>query len=153
MNGRARLNVIETGRDYGSIRSAESPANRPFHEGLKLGEVRLMACGCCGAGPWLPWAGACRYCLEDRDISWVCASGEATVTSYTTVHRQYVEQFSPPYVVALIELVEGPRIAGEVLGSCEGLAVGSMAQLVIASGSNGTRTPAILCSDSDLERS
>jgi uncharacterized OB-fold protein len=43
-------------------------------------------------------------------MEWVPASGRATVYSMTTVRVKAAPGFEPPYVVAIVELDEGPRM-------------------------------------------
>jgi uncharacterized protein len=47
-------------------------------------------------------------------VEWRQASGRGTVYSYTVVHRTPDPSFEPllPYIVALVELDEGPRMLG-----------------------------------------
>lgn len=52
------------------------------------------------------------------DLEWVEASGRGTVHSYTIIRRASDPAFAPlcPYVVALIDLEEGPRMMANILG-------------------------------------
>jgi hypothetical protein len=43
-------------------------------------------------------------------VEWVPAAGTGTVHAATTVHMQVLPELEPPYVVALVELDEGPRL-------------------------------------------
>jgi hypothetical protein len=48
------------------------------------------------------------------------ASGRGTVYSYTVIRQQYARPFRDwvPYVVALVDLEEGPRVMTNIVG-CE----------------------------------
>jgi len=49
-------------------------------------------------------------------VRWIRAIGTATVVSYVEFHRQYAKDFPVPYVVALVELTEGPRLLARLVG-------------------------------------
>ena len=53
----------------------------------------------------------------ERDPEWLEASGRATLYSYTVVHRSVHPQFAPvtPFVLAIVELEEGPRMASWIV--------------------------------------
>jgi uncharacterized protein len=92
--------------------------NRPFWDALRQRRFVVPRCNSCGDYNWVPYP-ACRTCLSE-DQSWVQVSGEATIYSYTVVHRgPGVFQDDVPYVVALAKLVERPRpmlVMGNVVG-------------------------------------
>lgn len=72
-------------------------------------------------GPLCP---ACR----SFDQTWLEASGCGTVYTYTVVHRAYVPSLALPYVVAVVELEEGPRLTSNLVDVdpgtvCVGMAV------------------------------
>jgi hypothetical protein len=52
------------------------------------------------------------------DHEWVEVSGRGTVFSFVVMHRVYHPAFAGkvPYVVAVIELEEGPRLLSNVVG-------------------------------------
>ena len=60
-------------------------------------------------------------------LQWVAASGAGEVTSFTVVRRAVSEAYRPevPYVVALVQLAEGPTMMSNVV-QCdpEAVAVG-----------------------------
>ena len=97
-----------------------TPMNAPFWEGLREREFRVPQCQKCGDFNWIPYP-ACRTCLSE-DQKWVVASGDASVWSYSVVHRgagAFGEEV--PYVVVLAKLVEEPRpcIVTATLVDCE----------------------------------
>jgi uncharacterized protein len=49
-------------------------------------------------------------------LEWVEASGRATVYAKTTVRIPVVEELTPPYVVAIVTLDEGPRLTTNLVG-------------------------------------
>ena len=84
--------------------------NRPFFEGAKQGELRLQRCGACGHH-WFPPSTSCPRCLSP-EFQWIRASGRGRVWSWIVMHQLYFTAFRTdlPYVVAFIELEEGPRL-------------------------------------------
>jgi uncharacterized OB-fold protein len=85
-----------------------SDLNRPFWDGVRAQEFRVPRCRDCGDYNWLPYP-ACRSCLSERQI-WTVVSGDATVFSFTVVHRgPGAFNADVPYVLALGQLIEAPR--------------------------------------------
>jgi len=82
---------------------------RPFWEGCRAGELRIPRCHC-GAFVWYPRP-RCPRCRSDQ-IGWVAVSGEATLFTWTTVHRSFVpgHQARLPYLTGLVELAEDPAV-------------------------------------------
>lgn len=80
------------------------------------GERRLLVqrCASCEAHQFYPRP----FCLrcQSRDVTWVTARGTGRVYSLTTVHVPVVKWLVPPYVVALVELDEGPRVLTNLVG-------------------------------------
>ena len=75
----------------------------------------LRRCDECTTAIWYPRA-HCPACGGQR-TSWVEASGNGTVYSFTVVHRSMVEGYRDalPYVIAYVELSEGPRVLTNVV--------------------------------------
>jgi uncharacterized OB-fold protein len=96
-----------------------SDANRPFWEGLQRREFLVPRCDNCGDFNWVPYP-ACRSCLSEAQ-TWTPVSGDATVYSFTVVHRGH-GQFNDeaPYAIVMAKLVEEPR-ACIVLGNTRGI--------------------------------
>jgi len=85
-----------------------SDLNRPFWDGLAAHELRVPRCLDCGDFNWVPYP-ACRTCLSERQ-EWTVVSGDATVFSFTVVHRgPGAFDADVPYVLALGQLREQPR--------------------------------------------
>jgi uncharacterized OB-fold protein len=80
----------------------------PFWEGLGRHQFLVPKCSNCGAYNWIPYP-ACRTCLSE-DLEWTPVSGDATVWSFSIVHRG-VGAFEQevPYTVVLAKLAEEPR--------------------------------------------
>ena len=59
----------------------------------------------------------CLKCWSENR-AWIDAAGTGTVHSFSIVHRAPLPSFREdcPYVVALIDLAEGPRIMTNIVG-------------------------------------
>ncbi len=88
--------------------------SRGFWEGTLERELRVQACVACGARQ-LPPAACCSTCLS-QDLRWEAVSGRGTVFSFTVVRHAFHPSFldKVPYVLADIELEEGPIITSNV---------------------------------------
>jgi uncharacterized OB-fold protein len=84
--------------------------SRAFWDGLRDGRLLIKHCTACGAFHYYPRP-FCPTCWSD-DVEWYEASGRATVYTYSTVYVNDLPPFGPqvPYVAAVVELEEGPRM-------------------------------------------
>jgi uncharacterized OB-fold protein len=92
------------------------PDGREFWAGCRRHELRLQRCATCGRARFAPRPG-CPWC-GSLDFVWFTAAGRGTVYSWTVVHRPTLPAFEPllPYAVALVQLDEGPFLAGQLRG-------------------------------------
>lgn len=83
----------------------------------------IRKCNACGALHFMP-RHQCPVCWSDQ-LAWVDAAGTGRVHSFTVVRRASDPAFAArvPYVVALIDLDEGPRMMANILGD-DALSVG-----------------------------
>ena len=77
-------------------------------EGTKRKELLIQVCRCCGASQYYPRA-LCTAC-GGTDLGFMAVDGAGRLHSFTVVHRQPFEWADPPYVLALVQLAEGPTI-------------------------------------------
>ena len=93
-----------------------TPEAAPYWEGARQGKLLLQRCGACDALRFYPRT-LCPSCWSDR-VEWTEASGRGSVHSFTVIHRAPTAAFASqvPYVVALIDLQEGPRMMANVIG-------------------------------------
>ena len=89
---------------------------RAYWEGCGRGEIVLQRCGACAKVQHRPRA-ICASCLSD-DIEHFVASGRGQVYTYTVTHQNNARGFREacPYVLAYVELDEGPRLLTNVVG-------------------------------------
>jgi uncharacterized protein len=109
----------------------DDPATRPFWAALAHGRLLLERCASCQAVTWYP-RGFCPRCGSTA-TGWTEASGRGTVYSYTVVRKSFGAFASlTPYVIAYIELAEGPRILSNVIGmDPDDVAIGLKVELAI----------------------
>jgi uncharacterized protein len=88
------------------------PTTAPFWEAAERGELRVQRCGRCGHHQFYPRP----FCLQcdAEGLDWVTVAGRGRIYSKTVVRVPLVTGFEPPYVVAIVELNEGPYLMGNV---------------------------------------
>lgn len=92
-----------------------TPTTQPYWDGCAAGELRLPHCGPCDA-PFFPPQRWCPRCLGD-EITWVRTSGRGRLHTYLISHLAAPGfEDEVPYVVALVELDEGPRLMSNLVG-------------------------------------
>jgi uncharacterized protein len=100
-----------------------SPTSRPFWDAAKRHELQLQRCGGCGAFIYYPRP-RCPQCMSD-DLKWERVSGRGTVYSYTIVRRASTRSFADaPYVLAIVELAEGPHLTTNIIAPAESVKIG-----------------------------
>ena len=85
--------------------------SRPFWDGVRdEGVFRLVHCRACDRVHHYPRP-FCPHCWSD-DVEWITASGQATLYTYSIVYMNDLPPFKDdlPYVAAVVELTEGPRV-------------------------------------------
>jgi uncharacterized OB-fold protein len=92
-----------------------TPETKPFWEGTKRRELRLQRCRDCQQFYFYPRP-LCRYCLS-RNVEWRTVSGRGRLHTFTVNYRAGKNTPLPvPYVIAMIELDEGPRLLSNLVG-------------------------------------
>ena len=89
---------------------------RGWWEGAGRGELVIQRCRSCGTVQHRPRA-LCVTCLSD-DVEHVVASGRGHVHTFTVTQQNQTPAFRDacPYVLAYVELEEGPRVLTNVVG-------------------------------------
>jgi uncharacterized OB-fold protein len=92
-----------------------STVTAPFWTATADKTFLLQHCRTCGALQFYPKT-TCTTC-GSADLDWQPASGRGTVHTFTVARRATHPAFNgmEPYVVAIIELDEGPRVTGNVV--------------------------------------
>jgi uncharacterized OB-fold protein len=92
-----------------------TPETREFWEGAKRGELRIQRCRACTRAYFFPRP-FCPRC-SSGDVEWFTASGRGRLYSYVISHRPAPGfQDWTPYVIAIVELEEGPRMMSNIVG-------------------------------------
>ena len=88
---------------------------RAYWEGAGRGELVLQRCRGCGVVQHRP-RGVCAGCLGN--VEHFVASGRGTVHTFTVTQQNQAPAFrgATPYVLAYVELEEGPRLLTNVVG-------------------------------------
>jgi hypothetical protein len=86
-----------------------------FWDGTARGELRIQRCGGCGALRHPPGP-MCPACGDDKP-EYLLAAGTGEVYSYVVHHHPPVPGHQAPFVIALVQLTEGVRMVGELLGA------------------------------------
>ncbi|WP_167659929.1 OB-fold domain-containing protein [Nocardia mangyaensis] len=112
----------------------------PFFDAAARGELVILRCRDCHE--WsAPQARRCTYCSSDR-VAWAGAAGRGEIVSWTTPHLRDGESTKPAYVVAMVQLDEGPWIYAQGSAGLE-LCVGQMVTIEFASIDGGESLPVI----------
>jgi uncharacterized OB-fold protein len=102
-----------------------SPEARPFWEAARRGRLLLPRCLSCQTLIWYP-RGVCPGC-GGRGIEWLEGSGRGVIYSFSIIRRGAPAPFrnAAPYVLAYVELDEGPRLMTNIVDcDVDSLAVG-----------------------------
>ena len=110
-----------------SVFDWDDPTTAYFWKAASREQLVIQQCGACREYQFYPRL-FCLVC-DSADIGWVPASGRGTVYSQTTVHLKAAPELglSTPYVVAVVQLEEGPRMLTNLTG--EACRIGSAVQV------------------------
>jgi len=94
--------------------------NRWFFEACARHELVLQKCSSCGTVRFYPRA-LCPSCMSSK-TDYVRASGRGRVYTFTVTHQNQAPGFRDelPYVMAYVELDEGPRILTNIINTPPG---------------------------------
>jgi uncharacterized OB-fold protein len=115
------------------VRPRITSRNRHFWQAGADGVLRLQRCQACGTYLHPP-APVCHTCRSMRVVP-EAVSGRGVVYAYTVNHYQWLPDMEPPYVVALVELIEqaGLRLLTNVVGCpVDGVRTGLEVEVVFA---------------------
>ena len=92
-----------------------TPETAEFWEGARRGELRIQRCRACGKAYFFPRP-FCPHC-SSTDVEWFTATGKGKLYSYVINHRPaYGFDDFAPYVIAVVQLDEGPRMMTNIVG-------------------------------------
>jgi uncharacterized OB-fold protein len=92
-----------------------TPEAKPYWDGLREQKLMLPRCRACGRAFFYPRV-LCPLC-HAPDIEWVQSSGRGRLHSFGIVYQTISKTFKvkPPYVLAMVELEEGPRLMSNLI--------------------------------------
>ncbi|MFF4271016.1 Zn-ribbon domain-containing OB-fold protein [Streptomyces sp. NPDC001536] len=90
---------------------------RTYWEAAAERRLLVRRCGACGRTHHYPRE-FCPHCWSE-DVTWEPASGRAELYTWSVVHRNDLPPFDErtPYVAAVVQLAEGPRMMTELVDS------------------------------------
>jgi uncharacterized OB-fold protein len=108
---------------------------RRFWQAAKEHQLLYGQCGACNLPHYYPRS-ICPNCFSEQ-VQWKQATGRAKVYTYSIMHRSA----TGPYVIAYVELAEGPRILTNLV-DCEFdlIRIGSPVHLIWKA-TEGNNTP------------
>lgn len=89
---------------------------QPWWDAAREGRLLIKRCRACGKAFFYPRP-FCPACWSN-DVDWEEASGRAVLYTYSVVRRNDLPPFPDrvPYVAAVVDLEEGPRMMTNVVG-------------------------------------
>lgn len=101
--------------EYKAPLPTPTPDSKPFWEAAKRHELRIQRCVDCKEAFFYP-RNTCPGCLSGR-VEWFNASGRGKLHTFSIVYRGLrYPPLEPPYVLAMVELDEGPRLMTNLVG-------------------------------------
>ena len=89
---------------------------QPFWDAAREGQLLLRRCEDCNTASFYPR----RFCPScwSENVTWIAATGRATLYTWSVVHSNDLPPFGErvPYVAAVVDLEEGPRMMTNVIG-------------------------------------
>jgi len=95
--------------------AAPDAVTQPWWDATAEGRFVVQRCDVCQHYQHYPRA-LCTSCGSTEHLGFVEATGRGIVYSHTTVRRAPHPAFTPPYVVAMVRLEEGPVLLTNIVG-------------------------------------
>ena len=118
-------------------------AAAPYWEAAARHELAMQCCDACGM-VFFPPRDFCPGCWSG-ELSWQTVSGGGTVWTFTEVHVAFYDDTwaaDVPYVVAVVELDEGPRMLANIVEpDTASLSIGDRVEATFEDRSEGVSLP------------
>ncbi|WP_218829235.1 Zn-ribbon domain-containing OB-fold protein [Rhodococcus sp. 06-418-5] len=102
-------------RPRAKMAPSATPETRPYWDAAADGRLSVQRCRACAHVYFYP-RDFCPVCSSDL-VEWIDCSGRATLYSYVIEHRPGPGfENDGPYVVAVVQLEEGPRMMTNIVG-------------------------------------
>ncbi|MGW4050645.1 Zn-ribbon domain-containing OB-fold protein [Streptomyces sp. NPDC004779] len=115
---------------------------RAYWDAAAEGRLLIRRCRACARPHHYPRE-FCPHCWSE-DVVWEPATGRATLYTWSVVHRNDLPPFDArvPYVAAVVDLAEGPRMMTEVVDVLEdALRVDMELEVAFRTGEGGVAVP------------
>jgi uncharacterized OB-fold protein len=101
-----------------------APATAAFWQATRASQLVVRKCATCGYLRWPPGP-ACPECLSP-DGAWTPVRTSGTLLTYCVYRRAFSKAFAAdvPYAVGYVQLDDGPRLYGTIVGELDSLKVG-----------------------------
>jgi len=99
----------------GKFMPRSRPETASWWEACRQEKLMIQRCSQCGAFQFYPRI-VCTSCMSEQ-IEWFQASGRAKVLTYTICRLPVAQAYAAdvPYVVALVQLEEGPTMMSNIV--------------------------------------
>ena len=101
---------------YAKALPQATPETQEFWDGLKRHELRIQKCQDCNQFYFFPRPFCPAPGCRSENVAWETVSGKAKLHTYVISHRGFggwAEEV--PYVIAIVELDEGPKMMTNVI--------------------------------------
>ncbi len=135
--------------DQALPKPAANPDSQPYWDAARTRRLFFRACKSCGAKHFMP-RHLCPGCWSDQ-LEWIESNGRGTVHSFSIVHRAPTPVFAKqaPYVIALIDLDEGPRLFTNIVGEgALAVAIGDRVRITFEDRGSDATLPQFVCAAS-----
>jgi uncharacterized protein len=118
-----------------------NPETKPYWDATLEGKLMLKQCTACGTVNWYPRT-LCPAC-GSFDTEWIQATGRGTIYTFTVTRRgSGAYAAAAPYVLAYVELDEGPRMMTNIVDcDVDAIAVGDRVEVVFHDTGQGAALP------------
>jgi hypothetical protein len=117
-----------------------SPELAEFWAATSDGRLLLRRCTACGEPIWYPRP-VCPFCHSTETV-WEQASGRGHVYTYSVVRRGMGVYADAPYVLAYVQLDEGPRVMTNIVAcDVDSVRIGQPVEVVFHRTAEGTALP------------
>jgi hypothetical protein len=116
--------------------------DEPMWASVAERRMALQRCTGCGSFRYPPGP-VCPDCLS-MEYEWRPLAGRGTILSWVVFHRQYLDDYKPPYNAVAVQLEEGPILMSNLIGrEPEGSWIGKRVELCYEPGSGGSLLPKV----------
>ncbi len=94
-----------------------TPETQPFWDAAREERLLIQRCTSCGRHYFYPRPQCPQPDCDSTEVEWTEANGRATLHTYMINHRAAPGfEAEAPYVIAVVQLEEGPRLMSNLVG-------------------------------------